>query len=193
MADKKSEPSFLSLSRNTWIILIAIVFFVILIVPFLGGLDAVKKLIMDNLVYLVALAGAIYYLINLKKKSEVWEGPGGLELLMYALAVCPEFKYTGVTFESIPKSMNELQFIHDRKREFYIYYMQFSHADNIRHKVVIAYNPRKPNDWAPKVKEMRGLDPVDLDEASRQGGKVQYVGDAVPDSEQNDEEEGNLI
>lgn len=187
MAEK--ESSGISIDRTLVAFCIVLLFIWFILLPAFGGTAALGKLISENIWMIIALA-VIAYVLWTRRGVEVWDGPGGLELLKRAVQVCPEFEAAGIDWLDIPKGKNEFRFEHDQKNQVYHYYMLLHHDDSINTGFDIAYNPKKPKDWEPKVKYMDGINAVNLAERAKKGGKIVFTEKSIigETASQEDEE-----
>ncbi|MFA5092175.1 MAG: hypothetical protein WC483_06570 [Candidatus Paceibacterota bacterium] len=157
----------------------------------LGGLGEVLQLLNENIWMPIALICLIWILLGiLRRNVNIWNGPDGVELLKKAIVKCDYFIAAGITWQTLPKSKNELDFKHDQKHTQFHYNLRLNREDEIKTKVTIAYDPWKPGDWAPKVKEARAMTPVDLNIEAGHGSKPGHSEkDIMGEEPEEDEEE----
>jgi len=181
--------------------LIILCFVVFILVPYLffreespPEFSNLSKWIFDNIYAVGFFVLLIYVLWRYFRGEQIqtWVRPGGIELLMRAIHVCPEFTQLGISWEDIPKNKNLTYFWPDRKNPVYYYYMRLKQEDNIQTPFAITYNPRKINDWDPRVSGMLGMRGADVVELAKGNMRVVFtekgiIGDAI---EEIAEEEG---
>jgi len=156
----------------------------------LGGLAEIMKILNDNIWMPVALVCLVWILLNyLRRDVNVWNGPDGVELLKKAIVKCDYFIAAGVTWQRLPKSKNDIEFKHDQKHTQFHYYLRLNREDNILTKFTITYDPWKPGDWAPKVKDARAMTPVDLNAEAGHGSKPGHTEKDIMGEEPGEDDE----
>jgi hypothetical protein len=130
----------------------------------------VVKFIWQNLPLVGFIVLAAYILMTqvVTRKVQTWTRPSGMELLLRALKVCPDFREAKITYESIPKKSENWDIKHDNNEPVYHYVFIPKQGTYIPAAFSIIYNPLKPGDWEPKVTRFEGYTKTTADQMARE-------------------------